>query len=171
MPPGATGSGAPATETARSALAAAWIVMALENSDVPFEPVAVDVTNWPAGTATGSVTEKVALPLASVSTVVKPRNVCPSPKPEESAAALAKNSRRNPLVLGVLLNVPMMVVLPPALLDDVITGKFWRSFGPLSASLESLGVTPSLLRSMPRCPLELLSRLPLSRMELPRIVT
>src|SRR4051794_30299209 len=105
--------------------AAVATLVTAENSDVlPAASVAVAVTTRPVATPTGKLTENAALPLPSVLTAVKPRKVWPSPKPDGSAASLAKNSSRKPVVLGVLLNVPATVVLPPALTAEVITGKF-----------------------------------------------
>src|SRR5262249_57358541 len=125
--------------------------------------VAVAVTKRPLATATGKVVVKLTLPAPSVVTWEAPRKVCPSPKPDGSSAALAKNSRRK-LVLGVLLREPPMVVEPPALSTWVSTGKFWRLLGPVSASPGSLGAGWPPPREMPRLALAkmefALSRLP-----------
>jgi hypothetical protein len=86
--------------------AAGATVMHAENSEVLFVgSVAVATTKLPAGTLTGSVTFIVALPLASDVTLLKPRNVVPSPLPEASQTGLEKNSILN-AVLAVLLRVP-----------------------------------------------------------------
>ena len=53
--------------------------------------------------------------------VTEPRNVCPSPFPEGSAAALAKNSIRNS-VLAMLLSFPWIVVVPLLLVTDARSG-------------------------------------------------
>jgi hypothetical protein len=64
-----------------------------ENSEVlPAGSVAVAVTLSFAAMAAGSDALKGASPLASVVTEVAPRKRCPSPWPEGSQAALAKNS-------------------------------------------------------------------------------
>ena len=92
-----------------------------ENSEVlPFESVAVAVTTSPAGMA-ASVTEKLALPKLSVVTVVSPMNVSPSPKPEGSPVWLRKNSMVN-VSSGVLLSLPWMVVLPPLVTTEEMSG-------------------------------------------------
>src|SRR5207253_7234122 len=57
-----------------------------------------------------------------------------------------------------------MVVLPPALVAENITGKFCRLLGPPSRSHESFCVTPSSLRSIPSPALEWTE---LERMALP----
>src|SRR5262245_21060519 len=93
-----------------------------ENSEVlPAGSVAVALTTCPSATATGNVAVKLTSPLPSVVTVVAPRKVCPSPNPDGSATALAKNSMRK-TVLGVLLSVPVMVVLPAPVPAEVMTG-------------------------------------------------
>ena len=113
-----------------------------ENSDVfPFGSVAVAVTTAPPATITGKVTVMLAVQVPLVVTIAKPRKVCPSPLPDESHAALEKNSILN-VVLAVLLRLPSMVVLPPPELAEVKVGKFWKLLGPVSPSQESLGVTP-----------------------------
>jgi hypothetical protein len=120
--------------------------------------VAVPVTTCPMKTSVGTVTEKVTSPLAFVVTVagaVLPRKTCPSPFPEVSHAAFAKNCRRN-CEFGVLLSVPWIVVVPAPGVTAVMTGKFWSPLAPVSGSpgVASFGVTPSSFRSMPREPLE-----------------
>ena len=50
-------------------------------------------------------------------------NFSPSPKPEGSEALFEKNSILN-VTLGALSRVPWMVVLPPELLEEVMTGMF-----------------------------------------------
>ena len=95
-----------------------------ENSEVlPAALVAVAVANRPGLTVAKAVGPKAASPNASVMTSNEPMKVSPSPDPEPSHAALTKNSRRN-VVLGVLLSVPATVVMPPAKLAVVSTGKF-----------------------------------------------
>src|SRR2546422_9352598 len=85
--------------------------------------VAVEVIDDPAGTDTGSVTVKAALPPASVLTGErKPRKVLPSPNPDRSQVGLEKNSRMNPVVFGVLLSVPTIVVELGVEEADVSTG-------------------------------------------------
>ena len=94
------------------------------NSEVlPFGSVAVAVMKLPEGIAIGKVIAKLARQLPSVVTVAEPMNVSPSPKPEGSQAPFEKNSILN-VTLGALSSVPWMVVLPPELLEDVMTGKF-----------------------------------------------
>ena len=90
-----------------------------ENSDVlPAGSVAVDVTtDCPTGSAANDAL-KLALPLPSVTTDWKPINVCPSPNPEPSQAALAKNSTRK-VVLAVLFKVPCTL---PAAVAETMTG-------------------------------------------------
>ena len=114
-----------------------------ENSEVLlFGSVAVAVKIvCPPGTAKGPAV-KVALQLPSVGTLAKPRNVRPSPLPEAWQATFEKNSTRN-VVLAVLFSVPEIVTLPPAIGAAVRTGKFWKLFGPVSASQASFAVTPS----------------------------
>jgi hypothetical protein len=94
------------------------------NSEVlPFGSVAVAVMKLPGGIAMGKVTAKLARQLPSVVTVAEPMNVSPSPKPEGSQAPFEKNSIVN-VTLGALSSVPSMIVLPPALLAEVMTGVF-----------------------------------------------
>ena len=65
-----------------------------ENSEVlPMASVAVAVTIRPTASGT-EVTLKVALPLASVVTLAKPRNCCPSAGRPSGSGLLAKNSMR-----------------------------------------------------------------------------
>ena len=60
--------------------------MSPENSDVlPAGSVAVALTTNPTGAAAKVFAKNVALPLASVVTVMKPRKICPCPWPEASA--------------------------------------------------------------------------------------
>ena len=77
---------------------------------------------------------------------------------------LANHSRVNDR-LATPSSVPRMIVWPPTLTAEAITGKFCRRFGPASASPGSLGVTPSSPRSMPRPPL---SWIGFAEMRLPR---
>ena len=94
------------------------------NSEVlPFGSVAVAVMKLPEGIAIGKVTAKLARQPPFVVTVAEPMSISPSPKPEGSQAALEKNSIVN-VMLGVLFSVPSMVVVPPALLAEVMTGVF-----------------------------------------------
>ena len=91
-----------------------------ENSEVlPFVSVAVAVNTDPP--MSGRVTEKPALPLASVITFVEPRNICPSPLPPLSHERLLKNSKRYSLLL-TLFNVPDSVTFPLATETPVMTG-------------------------------------------------
>ena len=117
----------------------------------------------------GALKPNDAFPWASVVTLGKaPRKILPWPKPLGSAAGLAKNSSRN-AVVGALLRVPETVVLPPATVTAVMTGKFWRLLGPTWGPPGVLGVARSLPRSIPR-PVEPefgLEALP--KMELPRM--
>jgi hypothetical protein len=69
------------------------------------------------------VIAKLARQPPSVVTVAEPMNVSPSPKPEGSQAPFEKNSILN-VTLGALFSVPWIVVLPPALLEEVMTGVF-----------------------------------------------
>ena len=82
--------------------------------------VAVDVMAWPA-VPMGNVTLKDPLQVPSVGTVVAPRKVLPSPKPDGSQAGLAKNSTRND-ELALLFNVPWMLVVPTPVVTEVMTG-------------------------------------------------
>src|SRR6266446_6827901 len=98
-----------------------------ENSDVSIglplasSIVAVAVTrSWPGGTGNESG-PKLALQLPSVVTIVEPRKVRPSPKPEGSPSVLEKNSMRNP-VFGTLSRVPESVTKPFENEADVIIG-------------------------------------------------
>src|SRR5262245_11700759 len=94
------------------------------NSEVlPFGSVAVAVMKLPDGIATGKVTAKLATQPPFVVAVAEPMSISPSPKPEGSQAAFEKNSILN-VILGVLFSVPSMVVVPPALLAEVMTGLF-----------------------------------------------
>ena len=70
------------------------------------------------------------------------------------------------VVFGVLLSVPEIVVCPAAETTDVMTGKFCRLFGPLSASPGLLGVTPLGTRSIPSRRFE---KIELPRIELPEV--
>ena len=94
------------------------------NSEVlPFGSVAAAVMKLPEGIAIGKVIAKLARQLPSVVTVAEPMNVSPSPKPEGSQAPFEKNSILN-VTLGALSSVPSMIVLPPELLEEVMTGVF-----------------------------------------------
>ena len=75
-------------------------------------PVAIDA---------GNAALMTALQVASVVTSVAPRNLSPSPKPDVSHVALAKNSTRY-VVLAVEFNAPRTVVLPPLEVAEVSTG-------------------------------------------------
>jgi hypothetical protein len=122
--------------------------------------VAVAVTAWPGDTVPVKAKSNARFPLPSVTSENPCRNVWPSPFPDGSHVALAKNSTRTE-EFGVVFRVPWIVVLPPPETTDVITGKFWRSFAPVSPSPASLAVTPLLPRSIPSPPLE--------KIELPEI--
>src|ERR1043166_4405113 len=94
-----------------------------ENSDVlPRASVAVAVMFRP-NTVTGNVTEKLALPPASVVTVIEPRYKRPSPLPEASHWPLEKKSRSN-AAFARLFNVPAMKVFPAEANALVMIGKF-----------------------------------------------
>ena len=54
----------------------------------------------------------------------------------------------------VLFSVPLTSVAVEETMTDVSEGKFWKLLGPSMWPLESLGVTPSCPRSIPRLPLE-----------------
>ena len=93
-----------------------------ENSEVLlFGSVAVAVTTCPPCTLTGRVTSIVALQLASVGISLEPMKVCPSPLPSGSHCGLSKNSTRK-VVLGALFKLPWILVFPPPLMTEVITG-------------------------------------------------
>ena len=97
-------------ETLHCTIAGPFTVAARENSDVlPSWSVAVAVRTWPKGTANGSTFKRLAWPLASVATVVVPRNEAPSPKPVGSAMTLANHSRVNDR-LATPSSVPRMIV-------------------------------------------------------------
>src|SRR5262249_31537696 len=142
----------------RGAGGAVGTVRPAENSEVlPMASVAVAVTMRPLATATLNDVLKLALPLASVVTLVKPRNCCPSAGSPSGSVSLAKNSTRK-VEPGAPLSVPVMVVMPPDMVTVDSTGRFWKLLGSLGAPwpLESLGVRPSsrgkrkpLVRSMP----------------------
>ena len=66
--------------------------MSAENSEVsPLGSVAVALMMLPAIPDAVKLAWNVTFPLASVTTVVEPRNICPWPNPEGSAVGLAKN--------------------------------------------------------------------------------
>src|SRR5262245_44129427 len=129
----------------------------LEFWSVSSSLVAVALMISPPASGLGGEKLIVASPLASVVTVVKERtgstSVCPSPCRLGSATVLLKNSIRK-LLLGVLLNVPVIVVTPAVVTADVSAGKFCRLLAPVSqsgcpaghgvgfAAGGSLGVTP-----------------------------
>src|SRR5437016_8382334 len=113
-----------------------------ENSEVLLSrSVAVAMMTGPTGVTPLIVTEKAALPAASVVTLVAPRNCRPSPLPLASHDGLAKNSTRY-CELGALFNVPSIVTPLPVMTAAVMTGKFCSLFAPVSGSPASLGVTP-----------------------------
>jgi len=85
--------------------------------------VAVAATTCPGKTVTGTVWLKLALPDASVVTLVEPMNVWPSPNPDAFGNWLEKNSILN-VELELLLSVPWMFVLVPAKFATVNSGKF-----------------------------------------------
>ena len=70
-------------------------------------------------------------------------------------------------MFATLFSVPPMIVLAPVETIDVITGKFWKSFGP-AVAVAWLRVTPSSPRSIPRSPLP---KIRFERIELPVVVT
>src|SRR5207245_204777 len=83
-----------------------FTTLQFENSEVSLlGSVAVAAMNSPGGTAKAKRAVKCAFPLLSVVTVIEPRNVCPSPKPDGSHAVFAKNSSVK-VVFGVLVNDP-----------------------------------------------------------------
>ena len=79
--------------------------------------------------------ENLAPPLALVETVVVSRRREPSPYPEADAPPVRKHCTVKSWE-GVLLSLPEMVVSPVAVLlvAERMTGKFWRSFDPVSVS-------------------------------------
>jgi hypothetical protein len=106
-----------------------------ENSEVLLlGSVAVAVMASPMETVTESVASNEPEQLASVETVVGPRNNFPSPNPEGSQDGLAKSSIRNGPVLAVLSNVPWMLVVPTPAVTEVMTGKFCFRLEPESPS-------------------------------------
>ena len=126
-----------------------WVgtTMPAENSEVfPSASVAVAVTMRPLATGTFRDALNETLPLASVVTLLKPRNCCPSAGRPSGSGSLAKNSIRN-VEFGALPSVPAMFVVPPFDVAAVNTGKFWKLLGSLGAPwpLESFGVAPSSL--------------------------
>ena len=104
---------------------------------------------FPAPTLLFGLKTNEALPEESVVTVVFPTNVVPSSVP----AGLEKNWMMKE-VLPRLFSMPLMVVLSAVFLADESTGRFCKSLAPGSASPGSLGVGPSLFRSIRRPPLE-----------------
>src|SRR4051812_43078366 len=99
--------------------------MPAENPEVsPPAPVAVAVTNWPAGKVTGTLPMIVAFPVLSVVTVVDPRKRSPSPEPEGSRVVLAKNWIVK-AVFGVLRSDPRMIVPEAVEAIDVKVGGTW----------------------------------------------
>src|SRR5690242_16731753 len=113
---------------------AALTVSPAENSDEPSGPVAVAVATRPTVVA-GPVVVHDALPTVD----------CPSGSTAGLVYAWIVTS-----VLAVVWIVPRRCVFDAVVTADVITGKFCRLFGPVSASFRSFGVTPSRCRSMPR---------------------
>src|SRR5262249_52018675 len=147
-----------------------------ENSEVlPMASVAAAVTIRPLAADRLREAVKLALPVASVVALTKPRNCCPSGMPPSGSGSLAKISMRN-VELGDALSEPVTVVVPPLDTAEVSTGKFWKLLGSLGAPwpLESLGVRPSsggdlnwLVRSMPSRKVG--SFRPFSKKELPSL--
>ena len=83
----------------------------LENCEVfPFRTVAVAVITAPFAVP-GVAKSNAACPPTFVVAFVSPRNVFPSPVPDESQAAFAKNWTRK-VVLGVLVRLPCTSVVP-----------------------------------------------------------
>src|SRR2546430_8652785 len=132
-----------------------------ENSEVLlFGSVAVAVIIGPGPESFGNEKLKLAVHDASVVVLTNPRKRWPSPFPDRSQAAFAKNSIRN-CVFAVLFKVPRIVVVVESAVAEVITGKFCGLiFGPTALSQLSFAVTPGGLRSIPRSELE--------KIELPR---
>src|SRR5262249_55586333 len=103
--------------------------------------------------AVAVVNVKLALPLASVVTLVRrPRKNCPSLMPAGLGTALEKSSTVK-VVLGMLLSVPAIIVTPAAFWAEDRIGKFCKSFGPMCGPPGVLGLTPSSPRSIPSLPL------------------
>ena len=69
-------------------------------------------------------------------------------------------------MFATLLSVPPMIGPVPLETTDVITGKFWKLFGP-AVAVAWLWVTPSSPRSIPRSPL---LKIRFERIELPVVV-
>src|SRR5688500_8536877 len=136
--------------------------MQAENSEVlPKESVARQLIT-PAVVPVGKVKGKVneALPAASVVTP----GILPNSKGRVDAwlllhtGSVLKNHCTVNVWLGKLFRVPFMIRVCPCDFgsfpfsrlargggaDPVSTGKFWRLFGPTSASLRSLGVMPEV---------------------------
>lgn len=127
--------------------------------------VAVAVTSRP-NPASRVSHWKGVLPRGPVDLLVVSRSTAPSPWPEASGWSSARKHWIRKHSSGVLLRVPVMVVKPVVelLVAEVMVGKFWRLFSPVSGSSASLFVTPSALRSMPR---PSLSKMELERKLLP----
>ena len=81
--------------------------------------MAVEVIDWPSGTAFENVTTKLAFPLVPVVKSVDPKKRSPSPLPDTSQVVLEKNSRRK-VLLAVLLRFPSILMDPPV--AEVNTG-------------------------------------------------
>ena len=112
-----------------------------ENSEVlPFGSVAVTVIELPGFWAAAGINSKSASPWSSVTMMIEPRSVSPSPKPESLQSVLAKNSSVNE-VFGPLFRLPVTVVLSASVTELAISGAFCKLFAPVSASPASFGVT------------------------------
>src|SRR5215218_8667410 len=96
----------------------------------------------------GRLTAKLALPAASVRSVVVPRSAWPSPWPDGSGTTWLKNWTVK-VVLGVLLSVPWTNVAFPLGATLVRMGKFWRLFGPTWGPPAELAVTPKAFSTPP----------------------
>lgn len=116
-----------------------------ENSEVSlvsaFMTTAV-MTGFPATGVYGNI--NVAKPELLVVINCDPRNTSPSPLPDASQVALAKNST---FVLALTPTCSSPEIVLPA--SDRRIGKFNNPFGPVSVSPLSLGVTPAVPRSIP----------------------
>ena len=100
---------------------------------LPLGFVAVAVMKLPERPDIGVAAVIVLLPAPSVSVLIEPMSVWPSPLPAGSQEEFEKNSILYE-VLGVELSVPLMSATSPLLETELITGKFCRLLAPVSAS-------------------------------------
>jgi hypothetical protein len=133
---------------------------------LPSASMATADRNSPASTGRTREAVNSAWPSPSVITAIVPTRSFASPYPEASHASFAKISIVAASV-GVLSNVPAMVV-PPAK-PSASSGKFSRSFTPVSMSPASLGVGDATPMSMAREPLSWML-LPSMRLPVPPLI-